>query len=314
MSNSYYDILGVSKGASDDEIKKAYRALARKYHPDVNPDDKVAEAKFKEISEAYATLSDKDKRSQYDRVGHDAFKGGGGGYDFSNMNFDDMRSFKFGGASMEDLLGDLFGGGRFGGSRFSRGAPRSRKGADYEHRLQIGFADVMKGNEYELAVQANYGSDHNERIKVRIPAGVDKTSRIRVAGKGGAGANGGANGDLYIVPIIPEHPVYKREGADLSVRLDIDVFEAMLGTSIEVPTPDGAIMLTIPAGTQEGRRFRVKSKGVPALKGGGRGDLYIVAHIVVPDVADDKDKKTLQKLMSAYPRPDRQAMLELGKV
>ncbi|MDR2883831.1 MAG: DnaJ domain-containing protein [Deferribacteraceae bacterium] len=306
MAENYYSVLGVQKSATDEEIKKAYRSLARKYHPDVNKDDKNAETKFKEISEAYAVLSDKDKRAQYDSVGHDNFTRSGQGYDFNNMNYEDMRNFNFGGMNMEDLLGDIFGGG-MGGRR----ARRPMRGQDIQYNLNIPFSDVIKGNEYELDLNTGAGK---ERIKVKIPAGVDNSSKIRIAGKGHAGGNGGGNGDLYIIPKIPKHPVYEREGSDLTINVDIDIFEATLGTKIQAPTPYGAVNLTIPPATQEGKKFRLKGRGVPHIKGGGVGDLFIAIHVRVPEIADEADREALATMMTKYVRPDRETLLTKGIV
>lgn len=307
MAKNYYEVLGVGKTASDEEIKKAYRKLARKYHPDVNPDNKEAEERFKEISEAYAVLSDKDKKAQYDAMGHDAFSHSGQGYDFHNMNYEDLQNFNFGGMSMEDLIGDLFGG--MGGR--SRRSTRPRKGSDIQYNINIPFSDVIKGNEYELTVNNNTGS---ERIKVKIPAGVDSGSKIRLAGKGDAGLNGGPRGDLYIIPKVPKHTVYERNGSDLSLTVDIDIFEAALGTTVQVPTPYGPVNLKIPAGSQEGKKFRLKDRGVPKLRAAGKGDLYVVLHLVVPEIKNDGDIAAMQQLMDKYPRPDRQHLLIKGVI
>ncbi len=304
MAQNYYDILGVDKKATDEEIKKAYRSMARKYHPDVNQGDKGAEAKFKEVSEAYAVLSDKEKRDQYDNLGHDAFTHSGQGYDFNNMNYEDMRNFNFGGMSMEDLLGDIFG-------TRSRRSNRPMKGPDVQYSLSIPFADVIRGNEYELNLSSGTGQ---ERIKVKIPAGVDNNSKIRIAGKGGPGINNGPKGDLYILPRIPKHSVYEREGSDLYIQMDIDMFEATLGTKIQVPTPYGAVNLSIPAATQEGQKFRLKGKGVPSLKGNVKGDLYVVARIRIPEIKDESDKKILTEMMNRYARPDRDAIVRKGTI
>lgn len=363
MAN-YYEVLGVSKTASQEEIKKAYRSMARKYHPDINKEDKNAEAKFKKVSEAYAVLSDPEKKSQYDSLGHDAFTSGGQGYDFSNMNYEDMRNFNFGGMSMEDLLGDLFGGSR-------RRSTRPVRGVDIQYSLAITFSDVIHGNEYQLnlnhtticSVCKGKGGEKitcptckgtgmssksqnlfgmgtceqchgdgmvlksrcsacggrgevsaNERIKIKIPAGVDTNSKIRIAGKGNAGENGGSNGDLYIIPKVPKHPVYERDGYNLSLKVDIDMFEATLGAKVQVPTPYGAVQLSIPAGTQEGQKFRMKDRGVPKLKGGGKGDLYVITHIVIPEITSEKDQETLRELMKKYAHPDRDELLRKGMI
>lgn len=366
MAKSYYDVLGVAKSATQDEIKKAYRSLARKYHPDINKDDKNAESKFKEISEAYAVLSDAEKKSQYDSIGHDAFTSSGRGYDFQNMNYEDMRNFNFGGMSMEDLLGDIFGGG----SR-RKSSRRPSKGADIQYSMPITFSDVINGNEYEFNLNHTTvcgtcdgkGGERvtcpsckgtgmstksknmfgmgvceqchgegtimknrcpscggrgevstSERIKVKIPAGVDNNSKIRIAGKGNAGENGGPSGDLYILPKIAEHPVYKRDGYDLNLEVDIDMFEATLGSKIQVPTPYGAVQLSIPAGTQENQKFRLKGRGIPKLKGSGKGDLYVIIHVVIPEVNDAHDQEVLQEMMKKYAHPDREALLRKGTI
>ncbi|MDR2869238.1 MAG: DnaJ domain-containing protein [Deferribacteraceae bacterium] len=303
---SYYDTLGVAKTASEDEIKKAYRKLARKYHPDVNQGDKSAETKFKEVSEAYAVLSDKDKKAQYDAVGHEAFSHSGQGYNFNNMNYEDMRNFKFGGMSMEDLIGDLFGGMGMGASR--GGGRRPRKGSDIQYTINIPFADVIKGNEYELNVSGS------ERIKVKIPAGVDTGSKIRVAGKGEAGFNGGPSGDLYIVPNVAKHPVYERNGSNLELAVTVDVFEAILGTSLQIPTPYGPVNLKVPAGAQEGKKCRLKERGVPQLKGSGKGDLYVVLHIQIPEISSKEDLAAIAEMMERYPRPNRDKLLSAGLI
>ena len=359
MAKSYYDILGVEKGATDEDIKKAYRKLARKYHPDVNK-EKDADQRFKEISEAYAVLSDKDKRSEYDQLGHDAFTGSGHGYDFGNMNYDDLRNFNFGGMSMDDLLGDFLGGS----SR--RRSSRPARGDDIQYSLNIPFADVIKGNEYELSINHTTGCTKcggkggnkttcpcckgtgrssrggfmqmaceqcfgegsilqnkcsacggrgsvniSERIKIKIPAGVDTGSKIRIAGKGNAGENGGSNGDLYILPKVSSSGVYERKENDLYLDINVDIFEAVLGAKITVPTPYGPVNLNIPAATQEGQKFRLKGRGVPKLKGGGVGDLYVVSRIVVPELAA-ADKNTFEEMMSRYKRPLRDELLLKG--
>lgn len=304
MAKNYYDVLGVSKSATGDEIKKAYRNLARKYHPDVNKDDKDAETKFKEVSEAYAVLSDKEKKAQYDSMGHDAFTNSGQGYNFNNMNYEDMRNFNFGGFNLDDILGDLFGGGGFSSHRQST---RPRKGENIQYSLAISFADVINGNEYELNVDG-------ERIKVKIPAGVDNSSKIRLTGKGHPGISGGAKGDLYITPKIPVHPVYKREGSDLSIDVEIDMFEAALGAKIQVPTPYGPVHLNIPAGAQDGKKFRLKGRGVPQIKGSGRGDLYVITRLVIPEIKSEEDRKQLEELMARYKRPNRDSLLVKGVI
>ncbi len=371
MARSYYDILGVKKTASQDEIKKSYRKLARKYHPDINPGNKEAEAKFKEISEAYAVLSDKTKRKEYDSLGHDAFTSGGHGFDFSNMNYEDMKSGSYGGFSFEDIFGDLFGGGGRSSRRTSRQSPAG-KGENLNYTIQVPFRDAIFGNEYEISVnrmvrcdscggnggdkvtcsacggtgqskqQAGFfgmsipcqscgGTGYtlknicskcggngfvrkNERLKIKIPAGVANNSKIRIAGKGNEGSPGYPNGDLYIITNVASHPLYERKGDNLYLNVDVDMFEAALGSKITVPTPYGEVNLNIPAGTQPGQKFRLKGKGVPHLKGGGKGDLYIIINVKIPQIAIDADRNALSEMKKRYSKPLRTELLRKGKV
>jgi len=368
MARDFYEILGVSKSSSNDEIKKAYRKLARKYHPDVNPGDSVAEDKFKEISEAYSVLGDETQRKQYDSLGHNAFKAGGHGHDFSGSNFDDIRDH-FGGFDFGDIFGDMFGGGRGGGRRRST-APR--KGEDIHYTVNIPFKDAIFGNEYEISVNhsktcqscSGKGGDKStcptcggsgksmnqqagmfgispcstcrgsgeitqntcgrcggagytnaqEKIKVKIPKGVDKDSKIRIPGKGNAGANGGPQGDLYIITNVEEHPDFERRGNNIYVRVDIDMFEAALGEKINIPTPHGTISMSIPAGTQPEQKFRIKGRGVPSLKGSAVGDLYAVMNITVPKVSSDSDREALQEMMKRYTTDDRDKLIERARL
>lgn len=368
MARDYYDVLGIQKGSSADEIKKAYRKLARKYHPDVNPGDSTAEDKFKEISEAYGVLSDPEKKKQYDSLGHDAFKSGGHGYDFSGANYEDIKNH-FGGFDFGDIFGDIFGGGGGGRSRRSN-APR--KGEDIHYTIQIPFKDAIFGNEYEIAVnhtescgscngtggdkftcttcggsgqavnqqRGMFGvqtcptckgtgqitknvctvcrgsgySNKQEKIKVKIPKGVDKNSKIRVSGKGNAGKNGGPQGDLYIITNVKDHPVYERQGDNLYVNVDVDMFEAALGEKINVPTPYGTISMNIPAGTQPGQKFRIKNKGVPGLGKSHVGDLYVVIKVNVPAVAQEKDRDALKEMHKQYMTGERDKLIDKARL
>jgi molecular chaperone DnaJ len=349
-----------------DEIKKTYRKLARKYHPDVNPGDKSAEDKFKEISEAYSVLSDDEKRKQYDSLGHDAFKSGGHGHDFSGANFEDIRNH-FGGFDFGDIFGDMFGGG---GSKSRRTAPR--KGEDIHYTIQIPFKDAIFGNEYEIAVNhtescsscGGKGGDRvtcsackgsgkavsqqrgtfsmspcpvckgagetfqnvcsvckgsgykniQEKIKVRIPKGVDKDSKIRVPGKGNAGANGGTQGDLYIITNVKDHEIFERKGDNIYVNVDVDMFEAALGEKINVPTPYGTISMNIPAGTQPGQKFRIKNKGVPGLGKDTTGDLYVVIKVNIPQVAMESDRAALKEMQKKYMTAEREKLIEKARL
>ena len=363
MARNYYDILGVSQTATADEIKKSYKKLAKKYHPDVNPNDKEAENKFKELSEAYAVLSDEEKRKEYDSVGHDAFTQSGRGYNFQNMNYEDMRNFNFGGSSFEDLFGDIFGG-----ARRRRGGATARKGEDITYSMFVPFADAVKGASYEINISRTIKCDAcggsggkkntctdcrgtgvsssgffrtqcptcggsgqkitdpckkchgqgvisiSERIKVKIPAGVDTGSKIRIAGKGNAGHSNMPDGDLYIITEVGKHSVYERVGDDLNVKADIDIFEAALGNKITVPTPYGQVTLNLPAGTQNGQKFRLKGKGMPMLKKGGNGDLYVVINVIVPKNLTEDVMDVLKTAMENTSRPNRQIMLNNGKL
>ncbi|PLX69557.1 MAG: molecular chaperone DnaJ [Denitrovibrio sp.] len=366
MARDYYEILELSKGASAEEIKKAYRKLARKYHPDVNSGDDTAEAKFKEVSEAYSVLSDTEKKQQYDSLGHDAFKNGGHGHDFSGANFDDIRNH-FGGG-FGDIFGDLFGGG--GGRGRRSHAPR--KGEDIHYTVQVPFKDTIMGNEYELAINhtesckpcGGKGGDRStcsacggsgqtmsnqrgmigmapcsvckgtgetlqnvcntcrgsgysnkqEKIKVKIPKGVSNDSKIRVPNKGNAGKNGGPQGDLYIITNVQEHEVFKRQGNNVFVDVDMDMFEAALGEKIIVPTPFGTISMNIPAGTQPGQKFRVKGKGVPGLGKSHDGDLYVVIKISIPAITQEDDRKTLSEIQKKYTTGEREKLIEKARL
>lgn len=368
MARDYYDILGLQKNAAADEIKKAYRKMARKYHPDVNPGDSEAENKFKEISEAYGVLSDPEKKKQYDSLGHDAFKSGGHGYDFSGADFEDIKNH-FGGFDFGDIFGDIFGGG---GGRSGKRSNAPRKGEDIHYTIQIPFRDAILGNEYEIAVNhtesckscggkggdrqicsACGGSGHNvkqqrgmfgmspcptckgsgetmtnvcstcrgsgytnkqEKIKVKIPKGVDKNSKIRVPGKGNAGANGGPQGDLYIITNVKDHEVYERKGDNLYVEVDVDMFEAALGEKINIPTPYGTISMNIPAGTQPGQKFRIKNKGVPGLGKKHTGDLYVVIKVNIPQVAVEEDRDALKGIQKKYMTGQRDKLIEKARL
>jgi len=289
-----YDVLGVSRGATNDEIRKAYRKLAKKYHPDMNPGDRKAEDKFKEITAAHEVLSDDKKRKLYDEFGPDALRtgfdekaadqyrrwrqhGGRPGQevpfdlgDFSKVHVGDMGDFDYG-----SIFGDLFGGG--GGRRGRRrGQPVAIPGRDAEAELQVDLRDAVLGAERDLRID-------DKTFRVKIPAGVSDGSRIRLSGQGGDGSNGAAAGDLYLVVRLRQHPAVRREGRDLYLDLPITIPEAASGSDVVIPTFEGQVQLKIPAGTQSGRQLRLRGKGLPDLKGGVRGDLYVVAKIVLPE-------------------------------
>lgn len=292
----YYDLLGVKKNASEDEIKKAYRKLAKKYHPDVNKGNKDAENKFKEISEAYAVLSDREKREQYDRLGKEAFSfnpgtaGGGpfGGFDFSQFMGGQRARRPAGGAGRRttvdftDIFGDLFGGG--GG--FEE-APQ--RGGDIESETTLDFRDAVLGTTVDLRF-----SD-GRSVKVKIPEGVNDGQRLRLRGKGAPGGMGGPAGDLNLLIHVRPHPLFERRGNDIHIDLPVTVGEAIRGAEIEVPTIHGPVRARIPAGTQGGQTFRLSGKGVKTKT--AAGDHYYKVQIAVPRQAP---ADVLEKLESEY--------------
>lgn len=281
----YYDILGVKKTATADEIKKAYRGLAKKFHPDKNKGNKDAENRFKEISEANAVLSDQEKREQYDRLGKEAFRSGGGanpfqgganpfgaaGFDFSQFTGGGARARggrrPAGGAGgFTDIFSDLFGGGGF------EAGPE--RGSDLEAELTIDFRDAILGTTMDLTI-------NGKPVKVKIPEGMSDGQRIRLRGKGGPGAGGGPAGDLNVLIHIRPHSLFERRGDDIYIDLPIKVGEAIRGGEVEVPTIHGPVRARIPAGTQGGQTFRIRGKGAKK-KGGTHGDHYYRVQITAP--------------------------------
>lgn len=337
----YYEILGVSKSATDAEIKKAYRALAIQHHPDKNPDDPHAEEKFKEAAEAYAVLSDADKRASYDRFGHQA--GGAGGFDpgFSNI---------------EDIF-DMFGFGDMFGQRQSRRSTVQR-GSDLRYDLEITLEEAATGKDEKLRIprlekcetcsgsgaekgtsaetcigcagsgQTRYQQgffsvmrtcpncsgagriiktpckdcrgqgrvEKEKTIEIKIPAGVETGSRLRVSGEGEGGVNGGPAGDLFVVLHVAEHERFERQGANLYSAVPITFAQAALGADIKVQTLDGEEDLKVPAGTQTGTVFRIKSQGMPALGGRGKGDLFVAVTLITPKTLTKEQRKLLEQL------------------
>jgi molecular chaperone DnaJ len=357
-SRDYYKILGVSRDATDAQIRSAYRKLARKYHPDVNPDDKKAEDRFKEMAEAYAVLGDKEKRSQYDQRGPEGFSPG---IDMSEV----FRRARAGGVEGFDLgglgsiFGDLFGGGPARGGR-----PAPTRGADLQAELTIAFEDAVRGVTLPLTVQrqgscktcggsgqgvgaaggpcrecGGTGSHQvaqgplqfrspcphcggtgaepgpacptcrgsgvtprSESLTVRIPAGVDQDSKIRVAGVGQAGPGGGPPGDLYVRIHVKPHKLFRREGQALVATLPITLAEATLGAQVEVPTLDGTATMKIPSGTKSGQRFRIRGKGVPSRRKSGAGDLMVDIQIVPPKKIDKESRRLMEEFAERNPQ------------
>lgn len=293
----YYEILGLKKGESAGNIKKAYRKLARKYHPDFNENDKDAEARFKEVSEAYAVLSNPEAKQKYDQFGH---SGGPGfsGFDFSGFDFNRGKgSFSGGGQTYSDfdfgdIFSELFGrksSGRQGG--FSGFQNSRSKGQDVRYTMEVGFAEAAQGTTTSLSL--NMGGQVRN-INARIPEGVDDGQTIRLKGKGGPGRNGGPAGDLLIEIRIRAHPIFTRKGLDLYCSKKITLGQATLGGKIEVPTlDDKTVTITSPPGTQGGQRFRVKGKGIK--KGATQGDIFCDIQIAVPKDLDEESIKLMEQ-------------------
>ncbi|RPI20904.1 MAG: molecular chaperone DnaJ [Acidobacteria bacterium] len=370
-ARDYYEVLGVKRSASEGDIKKAYRRLARKHHPDVNPGDKRAEERFKEVQEAYDILSDPEKRKTYDRYGFyregqpgpeaGAHPGGGfQGFDFDLSGAGEAS----GGRGFADIFSDLFGG------RKSRGEPRAgapETGRDLEYHITIPFMQAIKGTEARInvthrevcarcggsgsvsgsrthtcpncggkgQVQQAHGPmrfatpcpqcngsgrirvgdcpvcsgsgtvQKGEALTVRIPAGVNNGSRVRVPGKGDAGEYGGLPGDLYLVIHVQPHHFFEREGNDIVCRVPLTVTEAALGAKIEVPTVDGKASMKIPAGTQSGQKFRLRGRGAPSLKGGVPGDQIVEVRVVLPKIRDERSKEILREFARLNPEDPR---------
>jgi molecular chaperone DnaJ len=365
----YYEILGVKRSATEKEIKKAYRRQAREHHPDLNPGNKEAERRFKEISEAYQVLSNTELRKKYDQFGHRAFEPGSGagsgfdGTDFTNFN---VRDFEFGkgGGGFGDIFENLFGHRRESQTR------TATRGQDLQYTMEISFEDAARGVTAPISITrsdpcpecAGYGQRPSsrrqtcpecggsgqrqggmgffglgqactrcegmgtitgepcsrchgrgvmpttERISVKIPPGVDTGSKIRVAGKGEAGRNGAPAGDLYILTKVRPHPLYERKGDNLYIDVPTTVTEAALGASIEVQTLDGPVIMKIPPATQSGQTFRLSGKGMPHLKGEGRGDQFVRVKIVLPRNLDERSQQLLrdfERLNPYNPRMER---------
>jgi molecular chaperone DnaJ len=323
----YYSILGVGRKASEREIKQAYRKLARKHHPDVNPGDKSAEAKFKQVNEAYEVLSDKEKRRKYDQFGDqwqyaDQFaQAGRRQTPFRDFGQAGGQRIHFEEADLGSLfgdLGDLFGGG-IGGRRV-----RSRRGKDMEYPVEVTLEEAYHGTKRTIHLQTQEpcssckgtGLIQNlpcsvcrgsgvvptvKRLEVKIPSGVKTGSRVRVAGKGEPGSAGGASGDLYLVTSTKPHRLFERKGDDLHVEVAVPLTVAMLGGEILIPTLKGKLALKVPPETQNGRAFRLAGQGMPHLGDSARGDLLAKVNVVLPTKLSEEEKKLFERLGQLRP-------------
>lgn len=362
QKRDYYEVLGVSKGASDDEIKKAYRKLAKKYHPDMNPGDKEAEAKFKEVNEAYSILSDEQKRARYDQFGHAGvdpnYGAGGPGGPFGGFDMGDI--------DLGDIFGSFFGGGGFGG--FGGGGARRngpQKGESLRANLTITFEEAAFGCEKEINLNRTEECDEchgsgcqpgttaetcpdcrgtgvvrvqqrtggfafsstaactrcrgtgkiihspckscggsgsvkkSKRITVTIPAGIDDGQAVSLRGQGNAGKNGGPAGDLIVGVRVKPHPQFRRDGTTVLYEQPVSFFQAAMGAELEIPTIDGKVKYTLPAGTQTGTTFRLRGKGIPELRGRGRGDQYVTIRVQVPTSLNSEQKEALRAFAQA---------------
>jgi DnaJ-class molecular chaperone len=284
----YYEILGVPRTATEKDLKAAYRRLARKYHPDVNPGDKGAEASFKEVSEAFGVLSDAEKRAKYDRGGHEAF---GAGFDPSRgvrIDFEDL-----GLSDLSDLF-DLFGWG--GAAARGRGRRRGGRGTDVQLEMALSFADAIHGTTMDLRLP-----HLRESTKVRIPPGIEDGGRIRIRGKGAPSHGDGPPGDAYVNVRVEPHPLFRREGSDLVVDVPVGIATATLGGEVEVPTLDGRATIRLPAGTRSGQKFRLKGRGVPSRAGHPAGHLNAVVQIVTPKSIDARSRELLEEFARLNP-------------
>ncbi len=364
-SIDFYQVLGVSRNASQKEIRQAYRKLARKHHPDVNPNDPAAEQRFKEISQAYEVLSSPEKRKDYDRFGQAYQQARQQGGPQAGADFADFVFTQYGAGSFAEIFGDLFGNMHTGGGRARQyAATQSQRGPDIEHEMEVSFAEAFNGVEKTLNLRIadrcpdcegmggtsqtcpNCGGSgrssgglfgmgsacpqcqgsgqvitgscpkcggagevaRDRRIKVKIPTGVKTGSRVRIAGEGGRGIRGGPNGDLYLIIKVQPHPFFERQGDDIQATVPVTFVEAALGAKVSVPTPDGRVSLTIPAGTRNAQRFRLKGKGFPRLGGHGRGDEYVQVEVSVPRKLNAKQRKAVEELRQVWDEDPRKGL------
>ena len=316
----YYQILGVARNASDKEIKAAYRKLARKWHPDVNPGNPQAEEKFKDVAEAYEVLSDPEKRKRYDQLGPDwqrAAAGaapGGARYEYRNVSPEELRDL-FGSASpfsdfFQSIFGDL-GGRGVGAARGAAGAARPAAGEDAEAALEVTLEEAFRGGTRTLELRDAAGRElaGRRRVEVRIPPGVEDGTRLRLAGQGEAGAGGGPAGDLYLRVSVRPHPRFERRGDDLYATIQVPLTTMVLGGEAAVPSLEGrALTVTIPAETPNGRTLRLRGQGMPRLRRPQeRGDLYVRCEALLPARLTDEERRLFRRLAELRPQPARAA-------
>jgi curved DNA-binding protein len=319
----FYSVLGLSKGASDADIKKAYRKLARDLHPDRNPDDPSAEDRFKDVSHAYQVLSDPEKRKLYDEFGEAGLKEGfdpeayrqyqryarGGGGFGGGTSFEDLFGGRASGRGATFDIGDLFGGrGGMGGmgdafGGFGRAAARGR---DLQSEITLDFADALRGSERELSFSRPGSPNGHRTVKVRIPPGAKDGSKLRLRGQGGPGPEGGEAGDLLLTVRVRPHDHFWREDDDLHLELPVTALEAYQGAKVPVPTLDGDVNLRVPAGSQSGAKLRLRGKGAPKQGGSAKGDLIVHLEVRLPeDKGDEKVVELLKELEERYDKPVR---------
>ena len=293
-----YKILGVAKGASDEEIKRAFRRLARKHHPDVNSNSKTSERRFKEVSEAYEILGDKEKRRNYDMFGHADPGASFGGFNdfrrgrgFNGNPFGSHYSSGFGSQGpFEDVFSSFFNRSQTGANFYQ--APQ--KGADIEYNVKVSFEQAYHGTRLSLDTS-------HKKIDVQIPPGVDNGSKIRVPGQGALGTRGGNPGDIYLKMEVDDHPFFRRDENDIYMDLPVTLGEALLGAMIEIPGPDGRLALKIPPGSSHSKKFRFKGKGFPSLKDASRGDFFVKLKIIFPNRIDEYTKELVQEFERQNP-------------
>ena len=285
----YYQLLGLNKNATPEEIKRAYRKLAVKYHPDKNPGSKEAEDRFKEINEAYAVLSDPKKREEYDQMGSAGFRERFSREDIFR-GFDVGDLFKDSGFGTDDIFSRIFGKGARGG--FGRGAMQ-QKGEDFSMELNLTFSEAYHGGEKRVAFKRH---GKREDLSVRVPAGVNTGAQLRITGKGGEGIGGGPTGDLYLNVVVANDPHYSREGDDIVLVRQIRFTDAALGATLDVPTLEGVKRIKIPAGIQPGTKIRLKGHGFTHLGSGGRGDFFVMIEVQVPDQLTGPQRELLSEM------------------